>query len=278
MTKGYFTDIHCHGLFGVDDGARTLEESLRLIEMARKQNIRRLIFTFHYSSRADDADGDDIDDAEGDKADEVISEAGNITAEEKSEQLVPRAMANFDILKAEALSLYPDMELYIGSEVYYDSSVVEKIADGRVPTLAGTHFVLIEPEYLSMPDRIFSIANEIVMAGYKPILAHTERYEKLTASPAELDRLINLGTCIQVNSRTFTRGRFSRTGKWAMEMMRAGKVHFIADDYHNPDDRSPLMKTIYDQLAAKVDNKTINRVFFDNPEILFEDGTITAVM
>ena len=61
-------------------------------------------------------------------------------------------------------------------------------------------------------------------------------------------------------------------------MMRAGKVHFIADDYHNSNDRSPLMKTIYDQLAAKVDNKTINRVFFDNPEILFEDGTITAVM
>ena len=112
------------------------------------------------------------------------------------------------------------MELYIGSEVYYDSSVVEKIADGRVPTLAGTHFVLIEPEYLSMPDRIFSIANEIVMsygvivgdkiivnegplAGHEAIIKKIDRHKRsaLISIPM-FSRTVDVSIGLEIVSKT----------------------------------------------------------------------------
>ena len=107
------TDIHCHLLPKVDDGAKNEEEALKLLEMEYAQGVRRIIVTPHYRIEMFETD------------------------QERIEQ-------QYRWLKAAAEQLYDDLEIYLGCEYHANSGILEDLKTHRREALAGSRYVLVE--------------------------------------------------------------------------------------------------------------------------------------
>ena len=141
-----FTDIHNHILFKVDDGSDSIEKSIEMIREEYKQGARKLILTPHYD-------------------------------EESFNLSVDRWNSHFEELKAAVKDIYPDMKMYLGNEVLLCSDMVEKLDAGKILTMAGSRYVLIEFYPMEDYSTIERALSQLVNGGYIPIIAHCERYK-----------------------------------------------------------------------------------------------------
>lgn len=202
-------DIHSHILPCVDDGARDIEASVKLLEMMKEQGITDVVATPHFIASHQDLD-------------EHIS---NINS----------AMA---ALNAETSGMeLPN--IYIGSEVFYFKGIGR--SDGiRRLTLNGSEYLILElPENDISEAMIDDIKNIYYNLGITPILAHIERYHKERGFKRVL-RLLESGRCYaQLNASSLIRPPFKKT---AHKLIKKGYISFIATDSHSPEHRPPLMK------------------------------------
>ena len=104
------TDIHAHIIYGVDDGARTPNESLKLISMAREQGIKKIIATPHTVPEL--------------TSDEIVKKLNIIKSKVKEEHI--------------------DCKLYTGQEIFYSEKAIENLKSGKYLTLADSEYILVE--------------------------------------------------------------------------------------------------------------------------------------
>ena len=236
-----FTDIHCHALYGLDDGAKTMEQSLAMMEKLRQEGVKNIIFTFHAGTN---------------------SGGGRIE----------KAKVHLDRLQTE----FTDMNLYLGNEILNGSHMQKALVEERVLTLADSRYVLVEFLPGTAYEEILQRVRRLTNAGYCPIVAHAERYSCLFGKPDRVRELIHMGGYIQINSRSFVGSRADRRAGFTLDLLRKGMVHFIADDCHDDFDRKPFMGSLYMYLLNKkrIDKKTLDRVFRENPEKILADRPI----
>ncbi len=212
-----YIDIHTHIIPGVDDGAETMEESLDMIETSYREGIRAIIATPHYGKWNPDYDKE-------------------------------YALGRFRELYDRVKSIHPDMKMFFGNEIFYGAGVVEELRKGHAMTLGGTDYVLVEFSTEAEYSKIYEGMREFVNAGYRPVLAHTERYSNLQNDLKGMRSLIESGVYIQVNARSFLGKLFNRQTSWSKRMLDERMVHFIASDCHNAGSRQPVMKTAVDEM------------------------------
>lgn len=156
------TDIHCHLLPKVDDGAKDKEEALKLLEMEYAQGVRKIIVTPHYRIEMFETDKEEIE-------------------------------HQYRWLKTAAKQLYDDLELYLGCEYHANSQMLEDLKTHRRETLAGGRYVLVEFSGMDSFAKQRKQVRELTGAGYIPIIAHAERYECLRNDIKNVEELIFLG-------------------------------------------------------------------------------------
>lgn len=234
-----YVDIHTHILPNVDDGAKDMEESMSMLHMAYNEGIRTIIATPHYGM-------------EQYNTNPVVSES-IVEKLNKSISLNPSLQG---------------MEVLLGNELLYHSDIYLDVKNGLASTLNDTDYVLVE-FFVDAPfSTLEACAKEMMLAGYKTIFAHVERYFCLMDDLTKLDKLKELGVMLQVNSveleelpkeeekkkRTlFRREQFDpdeERKKTAWEYVLSGKIDFIASDAHNTEWRKPVMKTALDNIRA----------------------------
>ncbi len=239
-------NIHCHILPGVDDGSRNIDMSLKMLAQAREEGIEEAILTFHFYP-------------------------------EEPDQL-ERAKDAFEKLNIALGQQTPRLKL--GNEILYDSRSLEHVQSGRALTLAGSRYVLLEFMPSDPYEKLETAVRSFRMAGYRPVLAHVERYAALRLDEImPIKQLIEGGALIQVNARNFDTGRFDLSGnkkqKKLIHLIELGLVHVIADDSHNLDERKPCMGTAMDKLRSKgVAEDILRRIFFENPQKILHNENI----
>lgn len=208
-----------------------MEESLAMLRIAEREGIRKMMLTPHY----------------------IMGQVG---------LSVPALKERFADLKARAEEEGIQTALFLGNEIYYMDGVTEKLKSGRALTLNGTDHVLIEFE----PDVIYTYVRnafqELMSAGYKPILAHVERYENLK----HLDRielLHELGVEIQSNAGTFAGILGRGAERFVFDLMDRQLIDYIGTDAHGAKKRTPELRKCINRLAKKYDVDTIQRVLFE---------------
>lgn len=224
-------DIHNHILFGLDDGAKTLQESLEMIEDAHKQGIRELIFTPHYYPEEYDCEA-------------------------------PMVRSIYELVIAEATKKFPDMKFYLGNEVLCVGDAVDLLRSNRIYTLANSQYVLLEffvqIEYELLEIRI----KECLVNGYIPIIAHCERYTCLRKNMYRIMHLVELGAYVQVNATSV----YSRKHKgFIQRLIDEDCLHFIASDAHDRDKRGMFMKKSIAYLNKKYDEEYVRWLVIENP-------------
>ncbi len=214
-----FTDMHLHILYGIDDGAATREVMERMLDQAHENGIGTLYCTSHQTPG--------IDPFPFSRYERHLQYARDYCAEKG----------------------YP-ITLYHGAEALYTPAMGNYMEHEDLTTLGDSDFVLLEfvpdVEYEEMIDAITLLGNE----GYKPILAHIERYGCLFshARPYKLKEAFDVR--FQVNCGTVVRGAgFWRNGtvrRWFKDEL----IDCVASDAHNTDHRRNRMREAYEALTA----------------------------
>ena len=226
-------DTHSHILPGLDDGASDMRESICLLRQARQQGIRSVIATPHYSGRFPNICPDRI----------------RLLCREVQEQ----AQAE---LKAE-------IRIWPGQEIMYSEEAVSLLDKGDLLTIADTRYVLIEFLSAVPYSYIFRAVKELTLAGYRPILAHAERYEALREE-GRLEELKKQGACVQLNFRPIGGKWYHETTRWCRKILRDGLADFLGTDMHNTGGRRPETEKAVRWLDKSLDARYTAGLLRDN--------------
>lgn len=194
------TDMHSHVLPGIDDGAQTPEESVFLIRKMMDVGIKKIIATPHIM----------IDYYRNDA--ETIGNALAILKEELKRQEI-------------------DIDISAAAEHYFDETFEKRIEDRKVMTM-GDNYVLFEYSFISQPPNAIHVIQKMKDMGYKPILAHPERYAYMDLE--QLEGIRNWGCDLQLNTISLTGYYGKSSKKMAEEMVDRQMVDFISSDMHHP--------------------------------------------
>lgn len=205
-------DFHTHVLFGMDDGAQSIEDSIELIKLQREQGVKTIVVTPHYNCLHQDI-----------------------------EDFVDRRDKHLSILKHKLQELQiNDMNLLSGAEILYSSDLHDMNLDSLV--IEGTDYILIEFSTNSMTLNLENKLSDFINKGYIPILAHIERYPFFLDKPSLITHLIELGCYMQVNGSTFIEGR---SKNFIKSCIKHNLIHFVASDCHNNSKRKPNVGEAY---------------------------------
>lgn len=221
------TDIHCHILPNIDDGAKDVEISVNMAQIALAEGINRIIATPHF-----DPDANNMEDFIAKRA-EAIS---HLT----------------DELKARGI----EIDIFPGAEVYLTPSLLN--LDGLENLCLGnSRYMLIEISIMAIPRWLDEILYSIQLRGITPILAHPERYINMVKSPKLLDELVEKGLLLQVNASSICDISDRKTKKFIHYLMKNDMVHFLATDAHSTGSRPPKIQESIRKLIDTYGSDTV---------------------
>jgi protein-tyrosine phosphatase len=244
MEKKRFTDIHSHIIFGADDGAGSLDEAIELLKLDREEGAYAVFATSHYGIE-------------------------NIYAPDAA-----LVMQKFELLKERAAAEVPEVKLYLGTEWYCAWNLGERIRRREAFRMNDTDYVLVEfLEYSAehdSADRILTNLAEVKRQGFKPILAHPERYKAMQEDWDLAKRVCDLGVLMQVNAYDLDLNWKIRTKELAQWLATERMVSFIGSDMHGVYNgkRVPKMKEGIRWLYEHTDKEYADAVAFGNAQRL----------
>ncbi|WP_240540697.1 tyrosine-protein phosphatase [Hymenobacter montanus] len=216
--------MHSHLLPGLDDGAETIAHSLDLLRALRDLGFRKLIMTPHIM-------GDFY---------KNTPEGIRAALQQLSEAATSAGLA--------------DVELDCAAEYYLDEFLGRKLADGTEMLTFGAdqRYLLFETSYMNEPLNLYEIIFEMKAQGYRPVLAHPERYTYLYGRLAELEKLRNdHGVLLQLNLNSLA-GYYSPAAKRvAEELIDAALVDFVGTDTHHLRHTETLLNRTLPQLYTE---------------------------
>lgn len=239
-----FIDIHNHLLPGVDDGPKSIEQSINMLRIAYAEGIRTIIATPHYQ--------------------EGRYMVSKVALEQKLTEVITAA-------KKAGIP----MDIFLGCEIYYSHECVRLLKEKVIPTMAGTKYVLVEFMPLADSRYIKNALQEILLEGFRPILAHIERYEALTKDYAFIEDLLDLGVYTQVNAASLTGESGKSLRLVTKKLLKNNMVQFVATDAHNEMKRVPKIKKCYEILRKKYGEVYAGELLRENQINLFP---LTAVL
>ena len=237
-----FVDLHNHILFQVDDGAKQRDEMERMIDLAYEDGTRYLCFTpyFHPGFFGD--------------THETIAKIFNLAQEYVSTK-------------------YSDLSLYLGNELRYDDSCLKWLRDGICNTINGSRYILVDFFLSEDSNRMCEALRSVLSAGYLPILAHVERYDKLRFNIRRIKQLKSWGTIIQIDAQSPIGGFGIGAKVSSKRLLDAGLVDIIASDAHDLLRRSPRLSPCFRWIAKRYGAKYAEELFYNTPLHVLEGST-----
>jgi protein-tyrosine phosphatase len=227
-------DIHCHILPGVDDGSPDMATSLEMLRIADKNGITHLILTPHHKPMHHN-----------------VSPEHNVVYRKKLQEAAKEAG-----IKA---------KLFSGNEIYYSDETMEELMEGKICSLAGSDYVLVEFHPTNPYKAIQNAVSRVQAAGFIPIIAHVERYSDIVSHPARVKDLIEMGSLIQVNASSIMGKYGFGISHFTKKLLKEELVHFVASDAHDTGRRAPNLLDCRNYVERKYGEDYGKKLFFTNP-------------
>ena len=197
-----FIDIHSHLLPGIDDGAKDLENSISLITKMHSYGIKNFITTPHVL-------GDVYPNSS-----KTIKDKLEIVRSELKKQ-------GFD-----------DIKINAAAEYMMDEQFVERLKVDDILTLKD-NYILVEMSYFNAPYNLYDVLFEIQLKGYKPVLAHPERYNFYHNDFQNFYKLKKAGCVFQLNLLSLTEQYGKGVQKTAQKLLKENMYDFVGTDTHH---------------------------------------------
>ncbi len=243
-------DLHCHILPGIDDGAKSLAESIAMCRAAATAGCEAMVATPH-QRRGVWWNGD---------------------------------RKALEALRAElGAAVAPEIRVYSGGEIHVDRELLSEVArlsageEAGILPLAGSRYLLLEFAASWTAQSAADLVHELVVAGWRPILAHPELIPFLAEDEAVVAHLVSLGATIQVTAMSLT-GDFGRRAQlFVRRLVDRGLAHFVASDSHDLLRRPPGLARAFATLTERWSEATALALTTANPRAVVEDRPLPPI-
>ncbi|WP_437332731.1 tyrosine-protein phosphatase [Sorangium sp. So ce394] len=241
-----FIDLHCHWVAGIDDGARTVEESFALLTALRGAGFDTVVATPHMRPGMFD------------NTRQSLRAAYDATC---------AALRRADDARG-----LPALDL--SSEHFFDDVVFQRLLDGSALPYPGGRAALVEFPTRSFPVRVAERIFDLSRRKLRPVIAHPERYEPVFDDCSSLDPLLDAGAVLLLDVAALT-GKYGRAPRRAAEqLLEEGYYYAACSDAHAPRDVADVRGGI-DALFARVGEEEATFMLIDGPRAILE-GTVDA--
>ena len=228
-------DIHAHVLPGVDDGAETYEDGVRIIKDLVSGGVTDVIATPHF-----------------------VNETNYISSRVANRKLLTELKKR---LKKEGIGV----NVYLGNEIYIDKDILKLLKERKIAPLAGSRYLLIElplnDEFEGYEDTFL----DLMQKNYKIILAHPERYVIVQEDFEVARRLNDEGVLLQCNLASIT-GKYGHGAKKVLQRLAKEKMIFaFGSDMHHPG-RNDFWEPAMKKLGKYYNERELNQVLSINPK------------
>jgi protein-tyrosine phosphatase len=247
-TENYrLIDMHAHIVPGVDDGAKSFEEALQMLQMAGSDGIETIVATPHVFSFHN-----------------TIEDIGEIF--KQAQEFIER------------LNQHPvKLQVLQGAEVFFTTNVMEYLKEyGEVLYLNNSCYFLLEfPFEFIFPgtrDFIFNVLSE----GWIPIIVHPERNKVIQRNPGIIYDWVKTGALLQVNAGSL-KGIFGEEARvTSFHLLHHNLVHVIASDAHSPGRRPPQLSFVHSILENE-GIEIADLLVYGNPRSILDNEAIIDI-
>ncbi|WP_206832480.1 tyrosine-protein phosphatase [Alicyclobacillus fructus] len=243
------TDIHVHLLPGVDDGPSTLDEAVQLVDALVANGVRQVIATPH----------------------RFHPRMHNVGTE--AEHAIERAYG-----RVQAAARERSLAMQLGAELYASDFLKDALLQDKVATLGTTGYALIE--FSPLEDfahrDVEAYIHELIIRGFRPIIAHPERYGWARREVRLLEALVEQGAYLQITAGALLPGPRRDAGAWAWELVERGLAHVLASDSHGVERRPPRLREAYDAVEMRLGPQVAARLM-ENAERVWNGEEMACI-
>lgn len=234
-------DLHSHILPQLDDGAQSLEQSLKMAAMAVRSGVRSMVVTPHC----------------------ILGDAREV-------------MAAFNLVREALEDTGIPLRLFPGMEILGTPDTARLLKSGQLLTINGSRYPLIEFPFHSSTNQNTNILESVIQAGFRPVVAHPERYECVQEDPTCIELWNEMGCLFQVNRGSLL-GRFGGGAQeTAFLLVEAGFATAVASDAHSPWMRTPWMEDVYELLATEFSPAAAQCLLWHNPRSIIKNEPLPS--
>lgn len=232
-------DFHSHILPNIDDGSRNIEQTLNMLEEAKKAGFTKIISTSHYIEEYYESD------------------------EEERNKLINEVRNNIQ-----------GIELYLGNEIYITDNIVQLIADKKASTINNSKYVLFEMPLTAKAMNDKEVIYRLIENGYVPIIAHPERYIHVQENPKYIEELSEMGALFQANYGSIIGMYGKKAEKTVKKLFKEDLISFLGSDVHRADQVYPQIPKIMKKLRKLLTDERIEELTVINPQKVLDNEDI----
>ena len=236
-------DFHSHIIPEIDDGSISIEDTMLIIEEAKRAGFSKIISTSHYVSNQYEFD------------------------EASRRQFL-------ELIKIGANNLGIDIEFFLGSEIYASYDMVQLIKEHQASTINDTKYVLFELPMQNELPNLKKVIYDLIGNGYRPIIAHPERYSYVKENPNWLIQYIEIGVLFQSNYASIIGLYGKQAQKTVKQLLKNNMIHFLGSDVHRPETIYAKMTEIMQELEKILDRGQLNKLTRINAELVLQNQPI----
>lgn len=235
-------DIHSHILPGIDDGSKSMEETVELLGIARKAGTEIIVASPHADSEYT---------YEPEKVDELIAEAQS--------------------LAGDGIKIVRGCDFHL-----MFSNVNAAMENPKHYTINRGPYILMELSDMMIFPNTGDIWRQLESCGIRIILTHPERNQILQTKFEQIEKWVGEGFYMQVTAQSLLGMFGAKAHKIAVKMLDKGLVHFVASDGHDPVGRPPRLDHAFKWVTEHYDNDLAEMLFIDNPRAAVQGGYISS--
>ncbi len=228
-------DIHSHLLFGLDEGAKTIQETLEICRYLTGNGFDTIVATPHI-----------IPGLYNNTPEKILTRLEEVTATLEKENI--------------NLKLLPGAEYYLDYVFYKNLSKPENLI-----TLNKNKYILVEFPMAGIPNIAEEIAFKIKVHGLNPVLAHPERYATIIEKPGKAAELHARGFILQMNLGSLNGGYGSAVKKTAEKLLSEGIIYCVALDIHNIEQARACIEKGIPALRSILGEDGVKSLLIENP-------------
>jgi len=212
--------MHSHFIPKIDDGSKSVENSVEMIRHFYNQGYKKVITTPH-----------------------IMGDFYRNTPE--------NILGGLELVKAQLKTDGIPIQMEAAAEYYIDYEFEQKIEKEKLLTL-GDNFVLVEVSYINKPENLDRVLFKLQTAGYKVILAHPERYPFWFGNIEQFELLNNKGVFLQLNINSLTGYYSPETKKTAELLIDKQLIRFLGSDCHHVGHIDRMKEVVYNPYLKKL--------------------------
>lgn len=234
-------DLHIHLLPGVDDGASDVAISHAMLARAQALGFDILVATPHLPGRLEPAYRSQIEQA---------------------------------LVEVRAMAPSFAIDIEFGFEIALTPDLPARLEAGEPATLGGSQAVLVDLPFSGWPLHVESTLFELQVAGFRPVLAHPERYVAIQQDSDRARSLADRGTLLQATTGSFV-GIFGQAAQRTAErLLQQGAIHLVATDAHSTGARFASVDRGLDRIRTLVGEERLRQLVDDVPRALLDDADL----